>query len=491
MKIKFSLAALIAAFAMTACDETTDSIGVSLTDNMDHLEIVADTFTVSTQSILADSVLSRNNIGYLGRIRDPETGSYITADFMVQFATLENYGFPLKDSIASVSSTGEIIADSCEIRLFYDEFYGDSTTQMKLTAYELTKPYEESVNYYTSFDPEKEGYVSTDNYKVDKVYSLVDYSVSESERSSSSYTPSIRIELNTPYTDEDGTTYDNYGTYIMRKYYADKDDDGTTQSFSNSYRFIHDVVPGFYFKSVSGLGAMPYIYNSQLKVYFRYHTVNTAGNDTIYNGTVTYSGTEEVIQTTKISNDEGTLASLVDDNTCTYLKTPAGIFTEMTLPVEEIMSGHEGDTLNTAKIVLTRLNNSIESEYTLDIPETLMMIPKDSLYSFFENEQIINNTNSFQTSYDETYNTYTFHNISGMINYMYDNLQSGTVSADWNKVVIIPVSLTTTTVTSGSTTYTAISKVVHDMSLTSTRLVGGSANPYDDIQISVIYSKFK
>ena len=54
---------------------------------------------------------------------------------------------------------------------------------------------------------------------------------------------------------------------------------------------------------------------------------------------------------------------------------------------------------------------------------------------------------------------------------------------NWNKVVIIPVSVTTNS-------SSQIVKVVHDMSLTSTRLVGGSANPNAPITLTVVYSKF-
>lgn len=54
----------------------------------------------------------------------------------------------------------------------------------------------------------------------------------------------------------------------------------------------------------------------------------------------------------------------------------------------------------------------------------------------------------------------------------------------WNKVVIIPVTVT-------YNTDNEIIKVAHDMSLTSTKLVGGSENPYEPLTIDVIYSKFK
>ena len=493
MKLQLLGGLLIAILAFSSCDDTTNDIGSSLTNNIDKLEITTDTFTISTRSISADSVLARNSTAYLGKIRDPETGDYVTGDCMIQFHTLEDYtqNFPIRDSVAS-KLNGEIIADSCDIRLFYKSFYGDSLAAMKLTAYEMGKPMEEGVKYYSNFDPSKEGYLRTDGLQVDQTYTLTDLSVNPKERNSKNYSRNVRIRLDKEYTDKDGTVYNNYGTYVMRSYYKNP------ANFRNSYRFIHNVVPGFFLKSQSGLGSMAYIANSQLNIYIRYKTTVKSKDRkrdslVIASGIASFAGTEEVLQKTTVTNDHNILPKLVADNTCTYLKTPAGIFTEITIPVEQILSKHKNDTINSAKVVLTRINNSVQSDYALKAPTTLLIIPKDSLYSFFENDRITNNKNSFLATYDKgtsyNYNTYTFNNISGLISAMN---RSDKKSANWNKAVIIPV--TTTYVTSKNAMgndVNILTRIVHDMSMTSTRLVGGSHNTNAPVTIQVIYSKFK
>lgn len=477
--IIYTVIAIMSCITIASCDDTTDSIGNSLTDNMDMLKVTTDTFNVATRSIVADSVLSRSTTGYLGKIRDIETGNYITGDFMAQFSTLENYKLPEKDSIVSLQD-GEVIADSCSIRLFYTDYYGDSLATMNITAYEMNEPMKEGVKYYSNFDPIAEGLIRNDGMKVNKTYTLTDLSISDEDRADeSSYTPNIKINLNKPYTDKNGVTYNNYGTYIMRMYYEDPD------RFKNSYNFIHEVCPGFYFKTNDGIGSMAYITVSQLNIYFRYL------NDSTYVGTTSFSATEEVLQTTNISNDKQNITDLANDNTCTYLKTPAGIFTEITLPVDEITENHSNDTINTAKISLTRINNNTHDEYSLSAPSTLLMIPKDSLYTFFENGDNVDYKKSFIATYSSSTNQYTFNNISGMITYMADIKKKGLAEnskwlnehPDWNRVVVIPVSVTTNS-------SSQIVKIVHDMSLTSTKLVGGSENPYEPIKINVIYSKF-
>ena len=482
MNIKYWASLALASFFLVSCDDTTDNIGSSLIDNVDKLHITTDTFTVSTRSIVADSVLSRNMTGYLGKVRDPETGAYLSSSFMTQFYSPENFSFPDKDSIQSRDELGEVMADSCDIRLYYNGFYGDSLATMKMSVYELTKPVEEQKYFYSNFNPEKE-YISGNENKTNKVYTLVDLNVDEKTRYSSDYMPAIRISLDK-----------EYGTKILKAYYDNPN------AFKNAYSFIHDVMPGFYFKSVGGLGSMAYISLSQLNVYFRHKTTTTASDgtkrDTIITSVGAFPGTEEGLQTTTVNNDKSTLQKLVSDNSCTYLKSPAGIFTEMRIPVKDIVEkqyigedgktySHKNDTINSAKVVLTRINNAQDSEYTLAIPQTLLILPKADMYSFFEKKKVADYKTSFLATYNSSTNTYTFNNIGGLVKYLYEN--GDRTKADWDKVVIIPV---TTTYNTTSTTKELIA-VNHDMSLASTRLVGGPESKYGDIKISVIYSKFQ
>ncbi len=481
MRAKTFIPLIIAAILAIACDDNTDTLGSSLTNNMDHLEIATDTFVVQTRSLVVDSVLARNTTSYLGTIRDPETGEYISSHYMTQFHTLENYQFPALDSLVSVDSGGDIIADSCELRIFWNSYYGDSLTAMKCSVYELAQPMREDMIYYSNFDPKAEGLIrSADDggLQVDKAYTLEDMNVERTTRDDTYYSKNIRVMLNDPYTDTDGRTYNNYGTYIMRKYYTEYG--GNPDYFKNSVRLTNNVIPGFYIESTAGLGNMAEVSLTQLNLYFRY----LDEGDTIYVGTTSFAGTQEVLQRTNYVNETGKIAELAADGTCTYLKTPAGIFTELTLPVEEICLNHENDTINSAKFTLQRLNNEVKSEYSLDIPQTLLIIPRDSLYSFFENKEIANYKTSFLAAYNSTDNTYVFNNIGSMIKAMQQARLAGETSDDWNKAVVIPV-VTSYNVSS------ILSNVVHDMSLAGTRLVGGPDNPLGDIKISVIYSKYK
>ena len=498
MKAKFLAGLVLLVMALTSCDETTETIGSSLTDNMDFLKITTDSFKVTSRSIIADSVLSRNSMGYLGRIKDPETGAYVTGDFMVQFNSIDTKAFPVQDSIMS-RINGEVVADSCIVNLYYSNFFGDSLSTMKLTAYEMAKPLEENMMYYSNYDPFANGYIREDGIKVDKVFTLADQNVDDSLRTTADFLPSIHLALNDPYTDSEGKTYNNFGTYVMRKYFENPN------YFKNSYQFVHHVCPGFYVKIKDGTGAMAYVNISWMVVYFKIKDED--GNEEV--GRTSFSGTEEVLQTTRITNDQRSIERLASDNSCTYIKSPAGIFTELTLPVDEIINNHENDTLNTARLSLTKMIDWSDSDYKFNMPTYLLMVPKDSLYTFFEKNSLPNNITSYVKERDHTSistgssyysqrvikkykDSYTFDNISNLIRHMAEAKKKGgsdyTIThPNWNKVVIVPVTVNTTTTTSGGT---AISRVMNDMSPTSLRLVGGSENVNGDIHISVIYSKF-
>jgi hypothetical protein len=68
---------------------------------------------------------------------------------------------------------------------------------------------------------------------------------------------------------------------------------------------------------------------------------------------------------------------------------------------------------------------------------------------------------------------------------MYEIKQAGKASENWNKAVLVPVDVNFNTSNTQS-----FQQLTHQMSVTSTRLVGGSENPNGPIKLSVIYSKF-
>ena len=478
MRRKIIAACMLAAcIGMISCDDTTNTIGDSLIDNGDKLSITADTFSVASETMVAGRVIARSSTGYLGRMVDPETMTTVTGNLMSQFHVLSNYELPAKDSIMSRDANNEIIADSCDIRLYYSTYYGDSLSQMKMTTYELSKPVKEGESYYSDFDPEAQGYIrpaAQGGIAEKRSFTLTDYTEADSIRNRRNYNRNIIVRLNKQYKDKNGVTYNNYGTSLLRKSQQDP------SAFRNPYRFLHEICPGFYFKVDGGSGSMAHIQLAQLNIYFK-----NKQNGKVSEISTNFVSTEEVLQLTNFSNDNTKLQQLANESGHTYLKTPAGLFTKLTLPMSDIMAGHTNDSINTAKVVLHRINNSSTSDYQFGIPHNVVMVPADSLQSFFANNRLPDNKTSFMATYNSKTNAYEFNNISGIVNLFSRNR---TMPA-WGKVVVVPVELQSVTQGTGSSKKTVITKVSNDMGLSSTKLLGNTSTG-KNIQISIIYGKF-
>jgi hypothetical protein len=231
----------------------------------------------------------------------------------------------------------------------------------------------------------------------------------------------------------------------------------------------------------------------EMKVFFKYQSYV---DDKIINTAITLASTPEVLQTAKVTNEKKALERLINDNSCTYLKSPAGIFTEVTLPVDEIMKEHIFDYLLSASMSFQRLNSEDpQNKYNFEAPSTILLLPKDSLNTFFEKEK----TYDYKSSYVATLikNNYSFTNLGDLIYSMYGDKIAGLLTdpewtknhPDWNKVVLVPITTpsTTTTTTNNTTSTTTTTAISHQIGLSSTRLVGGKDSP---IEIKVIYAKF-
>ena len=486
MKFRLFTAIAITAMAIVSCSEETAGIGKSLTDEDDKLQVSTGIFEAHSKSLVIDSIYAQNFDCFFGQIKDPETGTYVKTEFMTQFNLLEGVKFPSKELM--VVEDGQVIADSCEIWLFFNKerCYGDSLVPLKMRLQELIEPMDDNLVYYSDYDPEEAGYIREGGIDKKQMFSIVNHTYSDEVRSSKGYSDMIRIALNDPYIAPDGQSYNNYGSYLLQTYYDHP------EYYKNSYTFVHKVCPGFNFKIEDGLGVMANINDISLRLYYHYKKSNDAFTNTM----MAFAATPEILQTCHVTNDKEGLKELAADNSCTYLKTPSGIFTEVELPVVKIMEGHHNDSLLSVNMTFQRMNSELfENEYLLKAPSMVLMIQKDSLFSFFEKEKTYDYRSSFVSSLNK--NTYSFTNMGNIVTLMFRDMFVGSLldpdwekkHPDWNKVVLVPVttilSAAQKTNTAGAATAT-INGICNNLALTSTKLVGGNT----PIKVNVIYAKF-
>lgn len=481
MKTKGALATLIAlaTLLIAGCDDNTSTMGIPSKD--EEVFPSYGTFLAYTHSEAMDSVLGNSTSSYLGSIDDPETGTRIRADFAAQFHTFENYSFPKFDLMfpddGVKRTTDSIRCDSVEVRLYFSNYYGAKNAPLKLEVYPLDKNnvLQEEEDYYTDTDLDQFVLPGSEPIAT-KVFTTEDYNLADAERNSATHADNVRIMLP-----------DTVGSLIMRAYYDHP------EYFKDSYTFIRKVCPGFLFKIRSGNGSMLSVDVNTLNIYFNFY--DKVKRDSTCSALARFAATPEVIQSTRFSNDD--MQSLVEEDDCTYLKTPAGIMTVAQLPINEIYQNHETDSVSRAQLTFTRLNNTKPSTQSLGIPQSLLLVRKADATSFFKKRSVADSKTSYTTSYSSTYNTYTFNNICRLISLCRKEKLAGMKAEnlteqeweqkhpDWNKVVLIPVSISTATDTYGETHQVS---VTHDMSMNSIRLQGGANTP---IKMQVIYSRFK
>lgn len=470
---------LVAATAMLACTEDTGTMGIIPIE--DGVSSSQETFKATTHSVLTGPVVANNANAYLGNIADPETGGLITASFATQFHCFENYSLPNKKQMVGEikidPATGDTLeiergvvkCDSVEVRIFLSSFYGDGNNPMKLEVYALDQKtiMEEGEEYQTDHDLTK--YVKDTKPLATKVFTPTDYIISEAERESDTYNNNIRILLPK-----------ELGQGILEKYYENK------KYFQDSYHFIRNVFAGLYFRISNGEGTMLTSRVCTFNVFFNFIDEKNPGK--IEEGLARFSATPEVIQSSKITNND--VEKLLAEDAYTYLKTPAGLCTEMELPIDEIFGKNPNDSVSQAKITFTRYNK-VQDMYQLGTPSSLLMVRKGHLSDFFKNNEVANGRTSYIASFSSAYNSYTFANIARMLAYckhekMENAKKEGISEAewaaknpDWNKVILVPVVATTNS-------SNVLTNVTHDMTMKSVKLFGGK----DKIDLHVIYSKF-
>ena len=485
MKIKYLWVTLLA-LVLFGCDDNTGNLGESMMQDGDKIKVKNAIFKVTTRSILADSIYARTSTAYLGKYTDPDFGVF-EADFMTQFNCIDNLTIRLDTIHDSL-----IVKDYYKalLYLYYNknDFYGDSTAQNKLVVYELNNYLQSNKDYYYSaVDPEKY-YNPASQPLGSKYYTIKDMSVKDSLWNTY-YSYSIRTDLSKELAN--------------RIIEANKNNPGY---FANSESFIQNVFKGVYVKHESGDGNILYLSDMDLILTADIYGTDTLGNiirdkttrepdkDSIkVKSLAVFSATKEVIQANRFQNSEK-LKDLVAQNNWTYLKSPAGIFTEATLPIDQINAGeYAKDTLNSVQLSFTTYNETGSNLTPYKMPKAgyILMVRKKEMYSFFEKNELYDNKTSYVTTLGSN-NIYKFSNINNLVNACIAERKEGeskdadwvNKNPDWNKIVLIPVSIT-----QSSGTDQSVVAVSHDLKLTSAKLEGGSEG--EKINLYVTYTTFK
>lgn len=527
MKVRYLGTLLLALLTLFGCDDNTGTLGLGMLPESDGISAHTTTFDVTTSSFFVDSVYAKTSTGYVGKFSDPEFGYYETS-FLTELNCTDNFTLPEVYTVTERDSegnptkaTGTMAGDSVvstQLVVYYSSWFGDSLNACRMSVYELDKKLDK--NRYTNIDPE-EYYNKFDSKSLlgRKAYSAYDTSVPDSVRNATdaqgqkTFFPNIIFPLDKK----------TFGEDRILKVYREH-----PEYFKNADAFIDNVFKGVYVKSDYGDGTILYIYRVDLQMQFRFHVTDETtgvaikkkdGSDSLfYSISPVFASTKEVIQANQFLNSD-IIKEKAAETGHTYIKSPAGIFTEATMPYDDIYSQLTNDTLNAVKLTFNNYNIESSYEYSMSAPNEVLLIRKQDLKSFFEDNKIRDNITSFTATHNASaMNQYSFNNIARLVTTCINEKQAAKKKAreaagsswdeakwetdwktndatkDWDKVLLIPVTITydSNTNSSGGRNVTGIT---NDLRPGYARLKGGSeknasgqvTNP---IKIEVTYTTF-
>ncbi|OAV64131.1 hypothetical protein Barb6XT_02920 [Bacteroidales bacterium Barb6XT] len=437
MKIRHLILGLcVGIIVLGGCDDEWSSVGTSIQEDGDKISVNVDTFRFEASTVRLDSVYARTTSGLLGEIYDPVYGM-LKSDYISQFYCPEDFRF------AYTPKGGKI--DSVEFRIYYTSWAGDSLVPMRVQVYLIDKPLEK--HFYTNVNPAD--YCNMQKPLGSKAYTAYDRSVPDSVRSAivngeATFYPQINITL---------------PQELGQKFYDETLNNPA--SFDNQEAF-NRFFPGLYVTNTFGSGNVINVDLSYLHIYYSCIVEGSVGQDSLVSRMEKFNVTQEVIQLNRFQHTD--MSSLLQpDEDFTYLKTPAGVSTRIVIPASQIASAVEGRILNNVPFEPSAMPQE-SYDYALTVPPYLLVLPEDSVKSFFENGSIEDNNTSYLFAYNASTRTYLYSqstsysvmNLSNLLKYQMEN-------ADGKDLVLlaIPVSRQTTTDGYGNIYTTSLSHYLY------------------------------
>jgi len=422
-RLRASLSTLTIVFSfllmagLSACSDE-GLLGQSLQPGQDVISVYYDTVSVYSETVVVDSILSRSASAYLGEFTDPFFGT-TSCDFLAQLYCPYEQAFP--DDVEQI--------DSAFLYLYYDSWFGDSSTLMNASVYELDKPLKRGMPYYTNF-PVKD-YIQQARLLGKTSFTAGDMYSTDSMKALSTYQPVIRIPIDV-----------NLGNRFL----ADSRDPAKAAYFKTPDAF-NEYFNGLYVDCDFGNGSITYITHTELELCYwttlESSTVEGA-RDSFIVASSYFPITKEVKQVNRFTHPD--LRQYVDpfnaSDSLNYIFSPAGLYTRVTVP-SDVFAQLNGKAINAMnlKIEATQLD---KSTYGMAPPSSMLLVRESDAVDFFTRFGVNDNLYSFLATYDKQNECYDF-NLSYYAQKMVRELADSTSTTfePFTSMLLIPVTVVT------------------------------------------------
>lgn len=342
-----------------SCQDSLLDIGGSVASPKDVASSRVDSLDMEIRTVEFPTIYSSSNYALLGDISDPLYGDF-RASYISRLQHAPGFTF------THTPHNGKV--DSVYVSVNYLSIVGDSTVWQKAQAFEVTKSLPKS------------------RYSTD----LSEYIQGAKFLGDVTYTPQSKegnhlIKIKVP---------NEVGNRFLE---ASKKN---PHYFSSQDAFEENLLKGIYVKTTTGTGAVVSVYNTNLVIFYSYQKTfkSSKGTDSLGLAVAT-----EVFANSKsqyIHNHfehKGLDKLLLPNNSYSYIKSPAGVVTELRLTKERLTqmykqyyateAGNRPDMKWAVSNAALHIKvNTPEGTSRLSPPNYLLLLPQDSVKSFFEKE---------------------------------------------------------------------------------------------------------
>lgn len=417
----FRIIVLCVCALLVGCSDE-DGVGSIIQPEEDFLHSYSNGLEVGTSTIKSDSVLSKSESLLLGRYVDAKFGE-IKAEFLTQLDARLGGGIVLPDTtvvaansgmsgilnsmlqsvdekfglIKSVYSPSNLTVDSVVYIIQYgSDFMGDSTSLQALSVYELTKELTNQ-HYYTDVD-------------------VSEYSDKSNLLGATSFQVKNSREIRIPLKVELGEK--------LVSIYNTSSDIKTQEDFNSFFK-------GVYVSHSFNRGTILNVLVSGVLVYYSFDAIISTsydGRDTVLTSSqiedrysinplvssIFLSANKAVQRVNAIQHSD--LESVYEDlqvDTLTYVFTPSGFYTAVSIPFKSMMDSIRLNAEDTSKVMFNSVKLRFyyaKKYWDTDLLQSanMLLIDKKEVESFFYENKQPDGITSFVSSMDTTAKAYIF-----------------------------------------------------------------------------------
>ncbi|MCH5228833.1 MAG: DUF4270 family protein [Muribaculaceae bacterium] len=417
--------------ALVACNNDNTTIGSAIASG--EVEINVDTFYFDLQAKAIEITGFDSKTGNLmvGNI-DVEDYGRLNCSFVTRLMCAASLEVP--DSLWLPERIDSVKLILGAVR---DEIVGDSLAPQRITVYKLNRQLPPEID--NNFNPE--GY-----YDPSLPFASRSYTVSAIAESDSAFYNNTYVDISLDLPKE-------FGVEIFEKYKSDP------EIFQWPKTMAEYFLPGLYVKSTFGNGCIANILSVYVGIYYyslkETSTITDDGElettvEHVTNLAVPFTVSPEVLSSNNITYlpSQSIHEWNRENNGEVIITTPGGYIAQYSFPAQTLI-----DRYNEKNVHLSTVNDlnlfipatSFESNSGIGVATNILMVKSSEYESFFQENKIPDNMNSFIGVYDKDNERYYF---SSMRNYFLDLLQKDYVNEEDTDFILVPVEVETETVSS-------------------------------------------